>query len=76
MIIAKAYQIQFKRKQCGRKQIIEEIDKLNIKLSKPRELLLNDAIDAGDYKDIKAQCESRIAQLEAQLATNECDIYG
>lgn len=68
MIIAKAYQIQFKRKQSGSKQIIEEIDKLNIKLSKARELLLNDAIDAGDYKDIKAQCESRIAQLEAQLA--------
>ena len=37
-------------------------------MPKAIELLLNDAIDAGDYKDIKAQCESKIAQLEAQLA--------
>ena len=35
---------------------------------KARDLLLKDAIDAGDYKEIKQECESKIARLEAQLA--------
>lgn len=67
-IITQAYQFHFKQNQSNNKQVVEEIDKLNAKLSKARELLLSDAIDAGDYKEIKTECESKLARLEGQLA--------
>ena len=67
MIITEAYQAQFKQKQGGSKQILDEMDKVNQRLSKARELLLSDAIDAADYKLLKKECESKIARLELQL---------
>ena len=67
VIIKQVYQTQFKQRRIDREQITNEIDKLNAKLSKARELLLTDAIDAGDYKEIKIECESKLARLEAQL---------
>ncbi|NGF55583.1 recombinase family protein [Parapedobacter sp. SGR-10] len=67
-IITQAYQYQFRQKQNNSKQVVEEINKLNAKLSKARDLLLTEAIDAGDYKEIKAECESKLARLEGQLA--------
>ncbi len=68
LVLVQLIAVYYKHKQTNNKQIIEEIDKLNTKLSKARELLLNEAIDASDYKEIKAEYEARVVRLEAQLA--------
>lgn len=62
-IITLTYKNQNKDKQVSSRLLLEEINKLNNRLSKAREL-----IDAGDYKVIKAECEAKINRLEAQLA--------
>ena len=51
----------------GRKELLNEIQAENDKLAKARKLLLEDAIDSGDYKMIKAECETKLISLEAKL---------
>ena len=68
VIIKQAYQSIFKQKRTSTEQISDEINKLNARLSKARELLLSETIDGRDYKEIKTDCESKIVRLEAQLA--------
>jgi site-specific DNA recombinase len=51
----------------GRKELINQIQAENDKLAKARRLLLEDAIDTGDYKTIKAECETKPLSLEAKL---------
>nr|MDQ3395614.1 recombinase family protein [Bacteroidota bacterium] len=53
--------------QNERKKYISQITEQNNRLTKSRELLLTDAIDASDYKLIKSECEEKIAKLEAEL---------
>lgn len=52
-----------------RKQYIEQITALNNKITKSRELLMNDDIDASDYKKIKSEAEQKIAVLDAKVAS-------
>jgi len=51
-----------------RKHYIERITALNNKITEARELLLNDAIDAADFKAVKAESEREITALEAKLS--------
>ena len=44
-----------------------ELEQLNSRVTKARDLLLAGDIDAGDYKDIKAASESRISLLENKI---------
>jgi hypothetical protein len=46
-----------------------------MKLS-PLSLATGGAADAGDYKEIKQECEPKIARLEAQLAEQTNNIAG
>jgi site-specific DNA recombinase len=48
--------------------LAKQLTELSNKLSKARELLLGGDIDGTDYKDIKAECERKLALTEAQLA--------
>jgi site-specific DNA recombinase len=50
-----------------RKTIVEEIEKFNLKLSKAREYLFAEKIDADDYKITKIECKERIEELEEEL---------
>ena len=68
LIIGSAYKKQSAQQQNGSKQLVNEIRKLNDRLSKARELLLEGDIDAGDYRAIKVECEEKLNRLEAQLA--------
>jgi hypothetical protein len=52
----------------GTQLLCDQITILNNKVTKARELLLNDDIDALDYKSIKSETESKISVLEAKLA--------
>ncbi len=51
----------------GRKELLNDIQAQNDKLAKARKLLLEDAIDSGDYKHIKTECEAKLMSLEAKL---------
>ncbi len=50
-----------------RKYIVEEIERLNLKLSKAREYLFAEKIDADDYKVMKIECREKIEKLEEEL---------
>jgi site-specific DNA recombinase len=51
-----------------RRAIALEIEKFNTKLSKARELLLAEKLDADDYREIKEECKRNIDNLEEELS--------
>jgi site-specific DNA recombinase len=50
-----------------RKRIISQITDQNNRITKSRELLLTEAIEPIDFKEMKKLCEERIIRLEAEL---------
>lgn len=66
-IVHDIYKKRSSKKENISKRVTEEIDRLNGRVSKARELLLNDAIDGKEYKEIKSECENKIVRLEAEL---------
>lgn len=52
----------------SRSELLKEINDLNSRIAKARELLLNGDIDGADYKTIKSENEHKIDVLEAKLA--------
>ncbi len=55
-----------RHKQNGSKLVIDEMNKVNVKLIKARELLLSEDIDPIDYRTIKTECENKLTGLEAK----------
>ena len=51
----------------GKKDLLNQIQTENDRLSKARKLLLDDAIDSGDYKLIKIECETMLLSVEGKL---------
>jgi len=49
------------------KQINQQLDELNKKLQKARNLLLSEVIDAADYRLIKTETDEQMKRLEAKL---------
>lgn len=70
-VILDVYNSQLADKQSSKKELIQQINDQNGRLAKARELLLADAIDAMDYKAIKAECERKLNLLEAKLSSAE-----
>ena len=56
-----------------KKQIAQEIDKLNARLSVARNKLLSEIIDDEEYLEIKDECKTRIESLEEQLSKDGSD---
>jgi site-specific DNA recombinase len=67
-VIIDAYQNQNNGQQDNRSELLKEINVLNDKLSKGRELLLNGDLEPSDYKEIKLESERRIMVIEAHLS--------
>lgn len=65
----------YKQKNQGQrddfKQLKNELEQENLRLTKARNLLLNDEIDPADYRLIKAGCEKKINSLEAQIFSTD-----
>lgn len=70
-VILDVYNSEMTYKQSSKKQLLKDINEQNSRLTKARELLLADAIDASDYKEIKAECERKLQLLEARLSSSE-----
>jgi hypothetical protein len=67
-VIADVYNSSFSSPRDNRSELLKEINGLNDKLAKARELLLNGDIDGVDYKAIKTENEVRIVAIEAKLS--------
>jgi site-specific DNA recombinase len=63
------YSQEAKQRSKQLKNIQEEIIRLQERQKKNRELLLEEKIEADDYRIIKNECSRSIAQLDDQLAT-------
>jgi site-specific DNA recombinase len=53
--------------QENKKRVIAQITDQNNRVTRSRELLLLDAIDAMEYKALKKTCEEKIVRFEAEL---------
>jgi site-specific DNA recombinase len=51
----------------GRKEIQEEIDDLNAKLARARDMLFDEELEADDFKKIRKSCDEKIRKLETEL---------
>jgi site-specific DNA recombinase len=73
----KAYHQQTGRSSDDKKHLTEQIKDLEGKLSKARDLLLSDQIDAADYRNMKAECEERLNRQQVKLnaLTNQPDNF-
>jgi len=65
--LSKAYHQQTGRNQKDRKQLSTQINDLEGKLFKARELLLSNQIDPGDYRTMKSEYEERLKRLQVKL---------
>lgn len=75
--IADAFRDRTKALQDDRKQVLQQLNEPQSRVSKARELLLSGDIGPADYKTMKAEYERKIAMLEAKLsqfANNEDNI--
>lgn len=61
------YGLKVKESNNFKRPLLTEIDEINKKMAKARELLISDEIDASDYRLMKQDCEERISRLEEQL---------
>src|SRR5665647_604684 len=66
LVINEVYLAKTKNQKDEIKNIKTELEQLNSRLSKARELLLSGDLDGTDYKEIKAESEKKIAYLEGK----------
>jgi site-specific DNA recombinase len=67
-VIRDTYKNQNTTTLVSRSELLKEINELNNRTGKARELLLNGDIDGADYKTIKSENEYKINVLEAKLS--------
>ena len=67
LVVSDIYRIYKGSSHVGRKEISEEISKLNGKLANARDMLFDEKLDHDDYKTIKRECEEKLKRLEIAL---------
>jgi site-specific DNA recombinase len=73
-VINDIYRQQYGGQRSDRKDISNQIQLENDRLTKARKLLLEDALDGADYRIIKTEAENRILSLEAQLTEQKSPV--
>lgn len=69
-VITSYYTTLYKNSKNDVSGIRKELENVNTRLSKARDLLLNSDIEPEEYKDIKKDCDRRLQLLEAKLIEN------
>jgi site-specific DNA recombinase len=67
MVLTQTYRSITSKERDDRRALKNELDQIQTRISKARELLLSGDLDATDYKTIKQEGEERITALEARL---------
>jgi DNA invertase Pin-like site-specific DNA recombinase len=73
IVVGEDLKRQIKVSASDKKKTMEEMDKLNSRLGKARELLLTSAVDFKDYQTIKSEIEGKLVRLQARLTENSKD---
>jgi site-specific DNA recombinase len=68
LVINEVYLAKTRNQKEEIKTIKAELEQLNSRLSKARELLLSGDLDGSDYKQIKSEAERKIAYLEGKAS--------
>ena len=66
-VILEAWNTKIKDQNHQKKALIIRIGELNTRITRGRELLIANDIDAVDFKTIKSECEKQVTILEARL---------
>ena len=73
-VITRLYNTQNKRLRLELRGIQLELEQVNTRLVKARNRIIENGLDAADYKAVKEECEKKITQFEARLfAPNNSD---
>ena len=75
LIFSEEFSNQSKNRYERHRQTNEQIKELNNNLSKARNLLITDAIDASDYRIIKNETEDKIRKLEASISASSIEEF-
>ena len=67
-VIIDVYKNEHLITSSSRKQFIDRITALNNKITKARELLLNDDIEAADFRAVKMEADREIQVLESKIS--------
>ncbi len=67
-VILDVYKNEYQTTGISRKQYIDRITALNNKVTKARELLLNDDIEAADFRAVKMEAEREMMVLESKIS--------
>ena len=65
--ICEAYNDQTKHLKSNRSQILSQLDNLNTRLKNAREMVADQKLDPDDFRELKAECTTKINELEAKL---------
>jgi site-specific DNA recombinase len=65
--IGEAYNNQIKHLKSDRTQILFQLDNLNTRLKNAREMVADQKLDPDDFREFKAECTTKINELEAKL---------
>jgi hypothetical protein len=71
MVVSDIYRSYKGTSHVGRKEIGEEISKLNAKLANARDMHFDEKLDHDDYKIVKRECEEKLKRLELTLTEAE-----
>jgi site-specific DNA recombinase len=76
LVINDVYSSRTKYQRDDIQNFKNELEKVHQKLNNARELLMNNILDASDYKIIKSDCERRLQVLEVKLVdASEKTVY-
>lgn len=67
VVVSDSYVIDTHNFEKERKKVILLITEQHNRITRARELLLSEAIDSGDYKIMKSECEEKIKRYEATI---------
>jgi site-specific DNA recombinase len=66
-VIQSLYKKQSRGGREDLREIREELELLNKRIAKARDRMIDDELDAADYKAVKTECEKKITVLESRL---------
>lgn len=67
LVINEVYLAKTKNQKDEIKSIKTELEQLNNRVTKARELLLSGDLDGADYREIKSESERKVATLESKV---------
>ncbi|MBB5441330.1 hypothetical protein HDC92_005038 [Pedobacter sp. AK017] len=75
-VIEYHYHLKIKQSNNFKRPIIKEIEEVEVRQKRIRELLIDKSIDANDYRQMKRECDEKLNRLEADLRRTDIETFG